>query len=57
MLPWWVLLLLLFTIIFMSIIGGALLYPYTFVESKKIMAAAFFEQFASKVPGEEYPST
>lgn len=34
-----------FTIIFMSIIGGALLYPYTFVESKKIMAAAFFEQF------------
>lgn len=34
-----------FTIIFMSIIGGALLYPYTFVGSKKIMAAAFFEQF------------
>lgn len=34
-----------FTIIVMSIIGGAILYPYTFVSSKKIMAAAFFEQF------------
>jgi len=34
-----------FSIIFISIIGGALLYPYTFVGSKKIMAAAFFEQF------------
>lgn len=34
-----------FTIIVMSIIGGALLYPYTFVNSKDIMAAAFFEQF------------
>ena len=34
-----------FSIIFMSVIGGALLYPYTFVGSKKIMAAAFFEQF------------
>jgi SHS family lactate transporter-like MFS transporter len=28
-----------------SIVGGALLYPYTFVTSKSIMAAAFFEQF------------
>ena len=34
-----------FSIIFISIIGGALLYPYTFVGSHKIMAAAFFEQF------------
>ena len=34
-----------FTIIVMCIVGGALLYPYTFVSSKKIMAAAFFEQF------------
>ena len=29
----------------MSIVGGAILYPYTFVGSKSIMAAAFFEQF------------
>jgi len=34
-----------FSIIFISIIGGALLYPYTFVSTEKIMAAAFFEQF------------
>ncbi|KAL9099057.1 MAG: hypothetical protein Q9163_005386 [Psora crenata] len=34
-----------FSIIFISIIGGALLYPYTFVSSHRIMAAAFFEQF------------
>lgn len=34
-----------FSIIFISIIGGALLYPYTFTSSHKIMAAAFFEQF------------
>jgi len=34
-----------FSIIFISIIGGALLYPYTFVESKSVIAAAFFEQF------------
>jgi len=34
-----------FSIIVMSIVGGLLLYPYTFVGSKKIMAAAFFEQF------------
>lgn len=34
-----------FSIIFISIIGGALLYPYTFVSSESIIAAAFFEQF------------
>jgi SHS family lactate transporter-like MFS transporter len=34
-----------FSIIIMCIIGGALLYPYTFVRSDAIMAAAFFEQF------------
>lgn len=34
-----------FTIIVVCVIGGAILYPYTFVSSKKIMAAAFFEQF------------
>jgi len=34
-----------FSIIFISVIGGALLYPYTFIGNKKIMAAAFFEQF------------
>ncbi|RJE23836.1 transporter [Aspergillus sclerotialis] len=34
-----------FSIIFLSIIGGALLYPYTFVKNQNIMAAAFFEQF------------
>ena len=34
-----------FSIIVISILGGALLYPYTFVGNKKIMAAAFFEQF------------
>ncbi|CAF9911752.1 hypothetical protein IMSHALPRED_010564 [Imshaugia aleurites] len=34
-----------FSIIFISIIGGALLYPYTFTSSHKIIAAAFFEQF------------
>ncbi|RMZ92092.1 hypothetical protein DV736_g668, partial [Chaetothyriales sp. CBS 134916] len=34
-----------FSIIVMCIIGGALLYPYTFVESKAVIAAAFFEQF------------
>jgi len=34
-----------FSIIFISIIGGALLYPYTFTSSKAIIAAAFFEQF------------
>ncbi|KIW25949.1 uncharacterized protein PV07_09083 [Cladophialophora immunda] len=34
-----------FSIIFISIIGGALLYPYTFVTTKAVIAAAFFEQF------------
>jgi SHS family lactate transporter-like MFS transporter len=34
-----------FSIIFICIIGGALLYPYTFTGSKAVMAAAFFEQF------------
>jgi SHS family lactate transporter-like MFS transporter len=34
-----------FSIIFVSIIGGALLYPYTFTSSKSVIAAAFFEQF------------
>ena len=34
-----------FSIIVICILGGALLYPYTFVETKSVMAAAFFEQF------------
>jgi SHS family lactate transporter-like MFS transporter len=34
-----------FTIILMSILGGALLYPYCFVTDTKIIAPAFFEQF------------
>ncbi|KAL5389415.1 hypothetical protein DPSP01_002315 [Paraphaeosphaeria sporulosa] len=34
-----------FSIIFISIIGGALLYPYTYTSSTKVIAAAFFEQF------------
>jgi MFS transporter, SHS family, lactate transporter len=34
-----------FSIVFMCIIGGALLYPYTFTSSNAIIAAAFFEQF------------
>lgn len=34
-----------FSIIVISILGGALLYPYTFVSNKSIIAAAFFEQF------------
>jgi SHS family lactate transporter-like MFS transporter len=34
-----------FSIIVISIIGGALLYPYTYVSNESIMAAAFFEQF------------
>ncbi|USP75447.1 hypothetical protein yc1106_02721 [Curvularia clavata] len=32
-------------IIVMCIIGGALLYPYTFVSSNAVIAAAFFQQF------------
>lgn len=34
-----------FSIIVISVIGGLLLYPYTFVSNERIMAAAFFEQF------------
>ncbi|KAJ5908231.1 hypothetical protein N7495_000913 [Penicillium taxi] len=34
-----------FSIIAISIVGGALLYPYTFVTTHQVMAAAFFEQF------------
>ncbi|EMC96425.1 hypothetical protein BAUCODRAFT_70264 [Baudoinia panamericana UAMH 10762] len=34
-----------FSIIFICIVGGALLYPYSFVGSKSVIAAAFFEQF------------
>ncbi|KAL8702708.1 MAG: hypothetical protein Q9201_004129 [Fulgogasparrea decipioides] len=34
-----------FSIIVMSIVGGALLYPYGFVSNKRVTAAAFFEQF------------
>ncbi len=34
-----------FSIIFISIIGGALLYPYCFVTTTAIAAPAFFEQF------------
>lgn len=34
-----------FSIIFICVIGGALLYPYTFVSTESVIAAAFFEQF------------
>ncbi|KAF3069291.1 sugar transporter domain-containing protein [Trichoderma breve] len=34
-----------FSIIICCIVGGALLYPYTFVHDTSIMAAAFFQQF------------
>jgi MFS transporter, SHS family, lactate transporter len=34
------------TIIVMCFMGGALIYPYTYVTSEKVMAVAFFEQFA-----------
>ncbi|KAI9683434.1 MAG: hypothetical protein M1829_005506 [Trizodia sp. TS-e1964] len=34
-----------FSIIYICIVGGALLYPYTFVSNQGIIAAAFFEQF------------
>jgi SHS family lactate transporter-like MFS transporter len=34
-----------FSIIVICIVGGALLYPYTFVTSHNVIAAAFFEQF------------
>lgn len=33
------------SIIVVSVVGGALLYPYTFTSSKSVIAAAFFEQF------------
>jgi SHS family lactate transporter-like MFS transporter len=33
------------SIISVCILGGALLYPYTFVSSRAVTAAAFFEQF------------
>jgi SHS family lactate transporter-like MFS transporter len=33
-----------FSIIVMCVIGGALLFPYTFVTSEKVAVAAFFEQ-------------
>jgi len=35
-----------FSILCMCVMGGALLYPYSFVSSKSVIAAAFFEQFA-----------
>lgn len=34
-----------FSIICVSILGGALLYPYSFVGNERVIAAAFFEQF------------
>jgi SHS family lactate transporter-like MFS transporter len=34
-----------FSIIFICVVGGALLYPYTFTSTTAVMAAAFFEQF------------
>lgn len=34
-----------FSIIVICIVGGALLYPYTFTSTEKIAAPAFFEQF------------
>ncbi|KAJ5649990.1 uncharacterized protein N7484_003713 [Penicillium longicatenatum] len=34
-----------FSIIVISIVGGALLYPYTFTTTHSVIAAAFFEQF------------
>jgi MFS transporter, SHS family, lactate transporter len=35
-----------FSIIVMCVLGGAIVYPYTYVANKKVIAAAFFEQFA-----------
>jgi MFS transporter, SHS family, lactate transporter len=32
------------TIVIIAVIGGALLYPYSFVSSRAVSAAAFFEQ-------------
>ncbi|KAF4552011.1 Carboxylic acid transporter-like protein 2 [Elsinoe fawcettii] len=34
------------SIMAMCVLGGALLYPYTFVKDERIIAGAFFEQFA-----------
>lgn len=34
-----------FSMMVMFVIGGALLYPYTFTSSNAVIAAAFFEQF------------
>jgi MFS transporter, SHS family, lactate transporter len=34
-----------FSIVLISIIGGALLYPYTYTGTTKVIAPAFFEQF------------
>ncbi|KAJ6021427.1 hypothetical protein N7540_006931 [Penicillium herquei] len=34
-----------FSIIVICVVGGALLYPYTFVTTHAVIAAAFFEQF------------
>lgn len=34
-----------FSIIVVSIVGGAILYPYTFTSTTKVIAPAFFEQF------------
>ncbi|KAH9870899.1 hypothetical protein J1614_006471 [Plenodomus biglobosus] len=34
-----------FSIIIMCILGGALLYPYTFTSTNAVIAAAFFQQF------------
>jgi len=39
-----------FSIIYISIVGGALLYPYSFVSTERIAAAAFFEQFCVQGP-------
>lgn len=33
------------SIICICVVGGALLYPYTFVTNERVIAAAFFEQF------------
>lgn len=33
------------SIICICVIGGALLYPYTFVTNERVIAAAFFQQF------------
>lgn len=34
-----------FSIIIISVVGGILLYPYTFITSTKVIAPAYFEQF------------